>query len=80
MYCVVWFQDYFAKYGDNAPNRFETYLIITARKNVYQNYVEEFKRCNRVFVGESTFSTIWNAIFPRFINRPWCDIPGEDYP
>jgi len=73
----VWFQKYFATFGDCAPNRFETYLIITARRNVYNQYVEEFKKHNRPIVQESVFSNLWNTIFPRYINRPWCDIPGK---
>jgi len=58
------------------PNKFETYLIITARKNVYQQYLDEFKSQNRTVVKESVFCNLWNTVFPRFKNRPWCDIPG----
>ena len=36
-------------------------------------------RQNRVPVQESVFSNLWVTIFPRFINRPWCDIPGIMY-
>ena len=68
---------YFDKFGDRAPNRFETYLIITARRVVYRQYVDEFTRSNRKFVQESVFTNIWNAVFPRYIDRPWCDIPGN---
>ena len=75
-YCIVWFKKYFDKFGDRAPNRFETYLIITARRNVYQQYVEDCKRSSRKPVLESVFSNLWNTIFPRYMNRPWCDIPG----
>ena len=75
-YCVTWFQDYFQKFGDCAPNRYETFLIITARKVVYEQYSEQMSRQKRVPVQESVFSNLWTTIFPRFINRPWCDIPG----
>jgi hypothetical protein len=77
-FCIIWFQKYFDKFGDRAPNRFETYLIITARRVVYQQYVDEFTRCNRQVVQESVFTNIWNAVFPRYIDRPWCDIPGNN--
>ena len=76
-YCVTWFQDYFQKFGDCAPNRYETFLIITARKVVYEQYSEQMSRQNRVPVQESVFSNLWTTIFPLFINRPWCDIPGS---
>ena len=76
-YCVTWFQDYFQKFGDCAPNRYEAFLIITARKVVYEQYSEQMSRQNRVPVQESVFSNLWTTIFPRFINRPWCDIPGS---
>mmetsp|Transcript_3798 Transcript_3798/g.5359 ORF Transcript_3798/g.5359 Transcript_3798/m.5359 type:complete len:878 (-) Transcript_3798:1152-3785(-) len=76
-YCIVWFQTYFNKFGDRAPNRYETYLLITAKRNVYHQYVEQFNRQCRAIVTESVFSNLWNTIFPRYINRPWCDIPGK---
>lgn len=76
-FCIVWFKKYFDKFGDRAPNRFETYLIITARRVVYHQYVDEFTRSHRQFVQESVFTNIWNAVFPRYIDRPWCDIPGN---
>ena len=75
-YCITWLQDHFSKFGDRAPNRYETYLIITARRNVYKDYVAEFKRRQQPYVQESVFSNLWKTIFPRYINRPWCDIPG----
>jgi hypothetical protein len=75
-FCIIWFKKYFDKFGDRAPNRFETYLIITARRSVYQQYVEECIRSKRKYVQESVFTNTWNSIFPRYINRPWCDIPG----
>ena len=62
---------------DQSPNRYETYLIITARRNVYKDYVAEFKRRQQPYVQESVFSNLWVTIFPRYINRPWCDIPGR---
>ena len=76
-FCIVWFKKYFDKFGDRAPNRFETYLIITARRVVYHQYIDEFTRSSRPFVKESVFTNIWNAVFPRYIDRPWCDIPGK---
>lgn len=76
-YCIIWLQDHFSKFGDRAPNRYETYLIITARRNIYKDYVAEFKRRNQPYVQESVFSNLWVTIFPRYINRPWCDIPGK---
>ena len=75
-YCIIWLQDHFSKFGDRAPNRYETYLIITARRNVYKDYVAEFKQRKQPYVQESVFSNLWVTIFPRYINRPWCDIPG----
>lgn len=76
-YLIVWFQRYFAKFGDKAPNRKETDLIIMAKKNVFQQYCAEMQRINEKAIGLSTFITIWNTVFPRFINRPWCDVPGK---
>jgi hypothetical protein len=53
--------------------------MIMAKKNVFQQYEKEIKNINRTPVSLSTFITTWNAIFPRCVNRPWCDIPGSIY-
>jgi hypothetical protein len=73
---IVWLREHFEKFGDQAPNRDETYLIITAKRNIYNQYVEECKQKNLQFVQESVFSNIWSTIFPHSVNRNWCDIPG----
>ena len=75
-FAIVWMQDYFRKFGDCAPNRYETFLIITARKVVYNQYKQQMIRQNRAPVQESVFSNLWVTVFPRYMNRPWCDIPG----
>lgn len=74
---VIWFQRYFEKFGDKAPNRKETDLIIMAKKNIYQQYSKETIGLGEKPVSESTFLSVWNTVFPRCINRPWCDVPGK---
>lgn len=76
-YLIVWFERYFAKFGDKAPNRKETDLLIMAKKNVYDQYCREMKGIGEKSVVLSVFITVWNSLFPRYINRPWCDIPGK---
>lgn len=48
-----------------------------AKKNVYQQYCTEMRKLKLEPVGMTTFISIWNTIFARFINRPWCDVPGK---
>jgi hypothetical protein len=74
-YCVIWFEEYFRKYGDYAPNRDEVKLAITRKKEIYDLYVEDMKE--RPTVQQNKFYEIWNALFPRCVSRPWCDIPGK---
>lgn len=77
MYVVLWLNRYFEKFGDSAPNRNETYLIITAKLDVYYQYKSEMHKIGMKTTDKSTFISVWNALYPRFINRPWCDIPGK---
>jgi hypothetical protein len=76
-YLIVWFERYFVKFGDKAANHDETNLIIMAKRNVYQKYTKEMSKINETVVTISTFTNIWNTIFPRYTNRPWCDVPGK---
>lgn len=74
---IVWFERYFAKFGDKAPNRKETELQIMAKTNVYEQYCREMRSIKADVVSISVFDTIWITLFPRCVNRPWCDIPGK---
>ena len=78
-FCVVFLEDYFEKFGDKAPNREETHLLIMQKSDVYEQYTRVFKNSvpPRPVVSYSRFIAIWSTIFPRCINRPWCDIPGK---
>lgn len=76
-FASVWLQRYFVKFGDRAPNRLETDLLIMAKRNVYDQYCREMTKLNQKCISKSVFITLWNSVFPRYINRPWCDIPGK---
>ena len=51
--CVAWLEEYFDTYGDNAPNRDETLLNITFRREVYKSYKAAQEKCKQPFVQES---------------------------
>lgn len=70
MHINLWINRYFEKFGDSAPNRNETYLIITVKLNVYYQYKSETDKIGMKTTDESTFISIWNALYPRFINSP----------
>lgn len=74
---MVWLERYFNMFGDRAPNREETFLMIMAKSEVYNQYRNEMFRIDQKPVDEAIFVSIWNNLFPRYVNRPWCDIPGK---
>ena len=76
---IIWLEEYFLKYGDSAPNRDETHLLIMHKSDIYKRYVHELETSfpPRKFVSYSRFIALWNVLFPKYINRPWCDIPGK---
>jgi hypothetical protein len=77
--CSLWLENYFEKYGDSAPNRDEVHLLIMQRKDLYKRYVHELSSASlpQNTVSESRFLQLWDVLFPKCINRPWCDIPGK---
>ena len=76
-YCVIWLERYFATYGDIAPNKDEIKLAICRKKEIFDVYVKDMETGRRSTVEQHTFYEIWNALFPRAVSRPWCDIPGK---
>jgi hypothetical protein len=77
--CTLWLEEYFDTYGDQAPNKNETHLLIMQKKCLYQSYNHQFQNSSppRAVVTESKFIELWNVLFPTCINRSWCDIPGK---
>lgn len=75
--CILWLERYFETYGDQAPNRDETHLLIMEKGDLFALYEKELKATNRPTVNYSRFIALWNTAFPTCINRPWCDIPGK---
>ena len=78
-FAVNWMENYFDTYGDKAPNRDEIHLLIMQKADVYKLYAHEFQNSSppRKVISYSRFLGLWNALFPKCINRPWCDIPGK---
>jgi len=79
MMCSIWLENYFEKYGDKAPNRDETHLLIMQKNDLFKSYIHEFSNSNppRSVVSESKFIELWNVLYPTCVSRPWCDIPGK---
>jgi hypothetical protein len=78
-FATVWLENFFSKYGDCAPNRDEIHLLIMQKKELYDQYVDDFtsSKRNEQIVSYSRFNELWNVLFPRAISRPWCSIPGK---
>lgn len=74
-----WLESYFANYGDPAPNRDEIHLLVMNKSDLYRQYTEEMKRLDpgQARIDRARFLQLWAVLFPRCINRPWCDIPGK---
>jgi hypothetical protein len=76
-YCVIWLEEYFKIYGDFSPNKDEVKLAVSRKKEIYDNYVSCKRQLDQSVVDAQKFYKIWNALFPRCVSRPWCDIPGK---
>lgn len=75
--CVTWLGDHFSLYGDQAPNRDETHLVIMHKKDIYEKYVNDMKKTQQDYSSLSTFIELWNSLYPTCLSRPWVDIPGK---
>jgi hypothetical protein len=75
-FATIWLENYFSAYGDCAPNREEVHLMIMQKKDLYKQYVGEFNKTQRSdqIIAQNRFNDLWNVLFPRSINRPWCSI------
>jgi hypothetical protein len=74
---MIWLENFFEIAGDVAPNKDEVMLAIGSKKEVYDKFEREFLGCNKVALKYETFIEIWNAIYPFYVKRPWCSIPGK---
>ena len=79
LFCVSWMKRYFSVYADQAPNQDISYLALVEKKEIFENYLEEFQHYKDVVttVDESTFLTLWLTVFPRVVQRAFCDVMGK---
>jgi hypothetical protein len=78
IFCTVWLQNYFKIFGDEAPNRQETYLCLCEKEDVYDIYEEELRKySNFEIVSYPRFTEIWNVLFPRVVIRKYCEVLGK---
>jgi hypothetical protein len=77
MFVAIWLKRYFDKFGDSLPNRQEVTLLVMAMKDVYKQYSNETHNVHLNPIDYCTFVALWNTLYPRYVNRPWCDIPGK---
>ena len=75
----VYLEKYFENFGDSAPDREEVHLLINMKTDVYLQYKSTKEKLNEPVVQPTRFNEIWNNLFPKHINRPWCDICGIIY-
>jgi hypothetical protein len=75
--CVSWLNEYFATYGDQAPNALDIKIAITFKKDLYTTYKKFCLRGQHQAVTYSRFCELWCVIFPYCHNRRWCNVPGK---
>jgi len=78
--CRVWMEDYFKTFGDHQPNSEFNKLSVLTKRDVYDTYKQEFAIKHspaRPVVGYSTFTELWNVMFPYVTIRPFVDVPGK---
>lgn len=67
----LWLEDYFDKYGDQAPNKNETHLQLMDKKNLFDMYIHDLTKQDppRQTVNYSRFLVLWSVLFPTCISR-----------
>ena len=77
--CVAWLRRHFNTFGNMDPNGIEIKLQVMRAKEVYEQYVKEFKQfaSHAGVVDYSLFMKLWHTVFPHCRSRPWCCIPGK---
>ncbi|KAJ1431469.1 hypothetical protein B484DRAFT_395457, partial [Ochromonadaceae sp. CCMP2298] len=66
MFCTVWLEKYFVKYGDVSPDSQFVKLMVLAKRDLFKQYAAEMKGLGQDAVEESRFLKIWSVLFPRY--------------
>lgn len=74
---VSWLNDYANTFGDFIPNGNEILLSALTRKEIYGNYVLDFKNYKEPIISLTVFEDLWRNLFPHILLRQWCSIPGK---
>lgn len=77
MTAVVWMENYFVLAADKAPNRLESYVSESSKKDVHKSYVDEISLRGEKTVDFSTFVNLWNTIYPYVKLRSWVNVMGK---
>jgi len=73
---IAWLDKYFDSYGDSCPDKLLTHVLLNLKSEVYSRYKAERNQLNLEVVGDRRFYELWDVLFPYFVKRPWCNIPG----
>ena len=73
---IAWLDQYFYEYGDSCPDKKLTHLLLNLKSEVYSRYKAERNKLNLDILNDRRFYELWEVLFPYFVKRPWCNIPG----
>lgn len=88
-YASIWLEDYFEEYADHSPNSLCKKANSQEKIELFNEYVSDMKvlnanstaaiegACEINIVGYSTFNRLWNHLFPHYLTRRFCKIPGK---
>jgi hypothetical protein len=76
-FATVWLERHFAKYGDCSPDSNMVRLMVLAKRTLWVEYKKDMDAISQEIVTEARFSELWAVLFPRYMNRTWCNIPGK---
>lgn len=77
MTAVVWMENYFALAADKAPNRLQSYLSECSKLDVHRSYTADMEKRGEKYVDFSTFTNLWNTIYPYVKLRSWVNVMGK---
>jgi len=72
-----WLEDRFLKYGDHSPNSSNHFLSETFKVDVFRMYEVEQLHYGLPVMDSSNFNSLWNALYPKYLVRPWLNVPGK---
>jgi len=80
---VIFLEEFFSLVGDVSPTGDEVKISVHFKNEVYKAYKTKLESAGvddaKKAVSYQRFLQLWDYLFPYYVKRPHCDIPGLNY-